>query len=88
MISQQKVAVPHDVQRFFTLYEQGRIMDSDLISLLRGELSLHVEFPTEIREKISGVIKKLERDIEAREMCKAETGIAAVATEKERKIEW
>jgi hypothetical protein len=84
---EEKVAVPSDVRRLFKLYEESKMQEADLICLLRGEMDLHREFPIAVNMRILGVIDKLKRDIEAREMCKQETGMAAVPA-RSKKIEW
>ncbi len=84
----EKVAIPSDVQRLFSLYEQHNRSEVDLISLLQNELGLHSEWSGKVRGKVLEVIKRLQRSIDARAMCKSETGISAVPTRRETKIKW
>lgn len=85
---EEKVPVPYDVQRLFTLYEANKMSEADLIRLLKGELDLHPEFSRAVKEKVLAVIRSLQRNLDAREACKADTGIAAVPTVEETKIVW
>jgi hypothetical protein len=85
---QQKVAAPPAIQRLFDLYEQHNWSEADLASLLETELDLHHGYSDEVRAKVRKVIATLKRNIEAREVCKSETGIAAVPTRRETKIVW
>ena len=84
-----QVPIPHDVQRLFKLYEENKMSEADLVHLLSGELDLHVrDYSQAVKEKVLAVIKKLQRNLDARSLCKSETGIAAVPTIEETKIVW
>lgn len=68
--------IPEALKLYFAKYEQGSLTDEGLSELLRRWLGQnYVEQP--VREKLNKIRTELNRDVEARTMCKVETGIGA-----------
>ncbi len=68
--------IPEALKPYFAKYEQGSLTDEGLSEFLRRWLGQN-EVAVAVREKLEKVRTELNRDVEARTMCKVETGIGA-----------
>jgi hypothetical protein len=77
--------IPAVLKPYFERYEAGQMPDETLAAFLREWVKERYVEPA-LRKKLDRIQKELQKDVDARHLCGAETGIMAVPPRKGKKF--